>query len=128
MDFVPNQVVHAVALGKTFHKAFAVLVYALDEVGRYANIKRALVTAGQEVDTGLLFHAKDSGSCDGKGIDEAGVHRPWPWMPALTPGYPARRPSGKCKSAPGGFVPAGMTVIFCADGNKQCSRNDRAPP
>lgn len=56
--FVPDEIMHAVASGEALDEVVPVLPDAHDQVGRDADVKGAVVVAGEEVDAGLLHVPK----------------------------------------------------------------------
>jgi hypothetical protein len=53
--------VHAIFGGKSVSMFIAMLIHALNEIGRHANIDRAVISARQHIDAGLLFFSHRGG-------------------------------------------------------------------
>ena len=54
MDFIPNQTVNIIFLGKTLHQIVLMLAYTFNKVGGYACIQRTILLAAKDIDVKLF--------------------------------------------------------------------------
>jgi hypothetical protein len=54
-QFVMNKAIHAIIAGKTTCMFIAMLIHALQQIRRNANVHRAVKAAGKDIDAGLFF-------------------------------------------------------------------------
>jgi len=74
MRLVPDEALDVVAPGEAFGFALLVLPDALGEIGRHADIERAVALAGEDVDARAAGHGRKVAQCDGRGNCAARAH------------------------------------------------------